>query len=712
MPPPLDREMLKAMKRADLQRICKDYGIKANLKTEALIELLVDTTQAARPAPPQRAPSTRVASRTVANSRLRGSSTSSVIIHDTDEEDNGATDDQFTSGLSAPPSEASTAPAPPPRTRRAKDTQYKLGVGRPTVAGGHGARAVTRTASLSQKGKRGKGSKSVKPTEAAIAEEEEPDPAQMDMPEAGPSGTTHEPPPPEPPVIPLRVSPTHMQDPIELAMLPITLPDTSEQLKAYINDLVAPLQTQVQLLQAELQQRSSQAADLSMLAAQVRSLQTEVDSLRPQAALAPQLQVEVKQLKHVVALLTQASAGMGSGPSEKSLGKARASDEGSSGTTIGVASSHMTPVVPQGVFPSLPHSLLGKRQRDLDDSHLTDIVEAGEEDNYGQDDLERRVVRSPKKRLKLSDQEQRPSEPPSGEAAGGAPANLDGDGGAAPGAAFTIFQGPEEPLESYVDPPPPTTHLSDLFPFDPDSGQITPPNASGPIPRPLGADENAPNQLPNTFNFSFNTSLFHPVTSTPFGMDLPPFTYPEPPASPSPAAPSGGFVERAGGRIERNDLFHPLRRPSQAPSQAHTPARPQSAASRPASRAAPAGPSQLQAQRASPAAGSTGTINPSALMAAPELPAVPEAPEDGPSVPSVAMANGSDIHGFPKRTVSSTEVGMQLGMSSTLPLPPETPGGPVRRTMYGTELDSDTRFGDFGVEGVASGFWAGLARRT
>jgi hypothetical protein len=30
----------------------------------------------------------------------------------------------------------------------------------------------------------------------------------------------------------------------------------------------------------------------------------------------------------------------------------------------------------------------------------------------------------------------------------------------------------------------------------------------------------------------------------------------------------------------------------------------------------------------------------------------------------------------------------------------------MKKTMYGTELDGDTRFGDFGVEGVASGFWA------
>lgn len=32
---------------------------------------------------------------------------------------------------------------------------------------------------------------------------------------------------------------------------------------------------------------------------------------------------------------------------------------------------------------------------------------------------------------------------------------------------------------------------------------------------------------------------------------------------------------------------------------------------------------------------------------------------------------------------------------------------PAKRTMYGTELEGDTRFGDFGVEGVASGFWTG-----
>ncbi|KAI0762847.1 hypothetical protein C8Q74DRAFT_1450957 [Fomes fomentarius] len=678
MPPPLDREMLKSMKRADLQRICKDYGIKANLKTEALIDLLVDTTQAARPTPPpppQRAPSTRLASRSGTGTRFRGASTSSVIIHDTDEE-SALTEDLGTDVPSAPPSEPEVLAVPPPRTRRAKDTQYKLGVGRPIVAGGSGARSVTRSGSLSQKGKRGKGSKSVKPTEAAIQEEEEPDPMQSDMPEAGPSGITHEPlasAPPHP------AAQTPIPDPLaEAVVMPVHPLDTSAHLKTWITNLVAPLQTQVQMLQAEAQQRSTQAADLTTLAAQVRSLQTEVASLRPLAALVPQLQAEVNHLKQFIAILTQAP---GVAPSEKSLGKARAVDEGSPGTPIGaVQFSHATPTMLQGQgFPGIAPSTLGKRHRDLDDSHVTDVVDVGEEGNHNQEDLEKRVVRPTKKRQKLSAHDDL-------------------------GPSSSVDPGPEEPPEAYIDPPPPTTHLSDLFPFGSDTGQITPPNAvGGAIPRPPGADENASNQFPPNFNFNFNASMFDPVTSTPFDINLPPFTYPEPPASPSPAAPSGGFVERAGGRIERNDLFQPLRRMTPAAL-----SRPQSAVDRATSRT-PVHAGLAQSQ--SPAA-SSATVDPSMLMATPpRLSSVPEAPQE--AEVSVAMANGlsSSFLGLSKRTVSSTEIGMQLGMSSAMPLPPETPGGPMKRTMYGTELEGDTRFGDFGVEGVASGFWAGISRR-
>ncbi len=153
----------------------QDYGIKANLKTEALIDLLIDTTTARpRPTPPmpQRAPSGRRVSRAVPPvSRPRGTSSSSVIIHDSDEEDQ-AFEEQHRRSVAPTISSEPEAPHPPPRTRRAKDTQYRLGVGRPTVVGGSGARAVTRSSSSTTKGKRGKASRSVKPVEAAIQEEE------------------------------------------------------------------------------------------------------------------------------------------------------------------------------------------------------------------------------------------------------------------------------------------------------------------------------------------------------------------------------------------------------------------------------------------------------------------------------------------------------------------------------------------------------------
>lgn len=135
-----------------------------------------------------------------------------------------------------------------------------------------------------------------------------------------------------------------MPDPLaQFALLPIPPPDTSEQLRMYITNLVgvlvvwhrskltnllvkvAPLQTQIQLLQTELQQRPNQVAELNALSTQVRSLQSEVELLRSQAALVPQLRTEVQQLKEMMSFLMQATAGVPPTPSGRSLGKARAS---------------------------------------------------------------------------------------------------------------------------------------------------------------------------------------------------------------------------------------------------------------------------------------------------------------------------------------------------------------------------------------------------
>jgi len=73
-------------------------------------------------------------------------------------------------------------------------------------------------------------------------------------------------------------------------------------------------------------------------------------------------------------------------------------------------------------------------------------------------------------------------------------------------------------------------------------------------------------------------------------------------------------------------------------------------------------------------------------------------PRQSPDLPS---SEPDTING--RQRASSIELGVPPGLVRV----DDTPAAPVRRTMYGTELEGDTRFGDFGVEGVATSFWAG-----
>jgi hypothetical protein len=81
----------------------------------------------------------------------------------------------------------------------------------------------------------------------------------------------------------------------------------------------------------------------------------------------------------------------------------------------------------------------------------------------------------------------------------------------------------------------------------------------------------------------------------------------------------------------------------------------------------------------------------------------------------VAATAGPSSVSSSSRTVvgdgTITPLGVGLPGIVPLPLPPDTPDQPIKRTMYGTELEGDSRFGDFGVEGVAMGFWTGAAPR-
>ena len=137
--------------------------------SESICSHTVHSERAIHPTPTPTIPinarsvSNRVGSRT----RPRLQSNNTVAHHD----DTDATDDGALTPAPEPelaPSPATTT-GPATRTRKSKNTQLRLGVGRPAAAGGAGARPVTKSDSQT-KLKRGKPSKVGRPTEEPIAE--------------------------------------------------------------------------------------------------------------------------------------------------------------------------------------------------------------------------------------------------------------------------------------------------------------------------------------------------------------------------------------------------------------------------------------------------------------------------------------------------------------------------------------------------------------
>jgi len=319
-------------------------------------------------------------------------------------------------------------------------------------------------------------------------------------------------------------------------------------------------------------------------------------------------------------------------------------------------SSSQTENVATTSNPDLPHpgiapTTLGKRHRDSMASDITGVIEEGQEDEFSQEELAKRVVRHTKKRARLSPGSVDQISDTVGEALAASndepqssmmeEEEEEFESAPAPRVpSFTVFSGPEEPPEDYLDPPPPTTHLPEFF------GPPSSLDTSRPARSTANASENH-----NPFTFSFV-----PTTSTPANplYNMPSFPYPEAPQSPSPAGPSiaAGFSRQPGERRPHHDLFQSFIGPR----------RPESAA---------ASGSSLQD---APGA----FINPAALTR-------PSRPPE----------------------VSSNEFAAGLGLGAVKESGAEQAASTAKKTMYGTELDGDTRFGDFGVEGVATGFWSG-----
>ena len=135
--------------------------------------MLLETAKPVEPPRPSgRSSSMRVVSRTPSVPAPRHR-VGSMIVHDTDDEVEDARD--LPDSIEPNDTRAqSRDPAGPSTRRKAKETQYRLGVGRPTAIGGSGPRTITTSSSKPRsRGKRTKLGTSAQPAGDAIQEEDE-----------------------------------------------------------------------------------------------------------------------------------------------------------------------------------------------------------------------------------------------------------------------------------------------------------------------------------------------------------------------------------------------------------------------------------------------------------------------------------------------------------------------------------------------------------
>ncbi|KAK0245839.1 hypothetical protein EDD85DRAFT_35219 [Armillaria nabsnona] len=615
-----DRPALESMKRADLQKLCKEYGVRANLKSEEIIDLLLETRKpnirTANPA--QRTVSTRQSNRIT--ERL-----SSVVIHDLieqDEDRQGTSDTGARNGWkqAEPQPVAPVQPHLPPRTRKAKETQTKLGVGRPVAAGGSGARAVTKSTNITN-GKRGK-SRSVKP-QATIREESEPteqrplngdDPqrqcvcsvltknthvANDEQPTAGPSQP--------------RASSLGQED--------LRQP-TGTTFDQRVADAINPLLRQVQamrkeldqmnILKAEVAQLKAEVATIPPLQSKVDSLSAEVGDLRSRNATPEDLNAEILELRNTVTNVSSA-------PVKSNFNNTSRQPVSSNEHPLSDGTSSLP-------HPGIAPSLLGKRHRDSTMSDVTGVIEEGDEVNLSDSVLARTVIRPNRKRPRTIPQadveREESSEPEISE-----PKTPPNNRHTRSGSLGFHFNGPETP-EEYVDPPPPTNHLPAFYGSSP-----------SPSPRPGTAQNPPENQHP--FNFTFSV----PIPPTPNPTFSMPFAYPEPPQSPTPANHGQINIPEHSNMFQSLGLPPPIIRPR----------------------------SRLQ----------------------------------GVSNPIQSREDSAGLGAFLNQTALGPDTEQDDNPPEPFDADDDDDSPTAKRTMYGTELETDTRFGDFGLEGVASGgFWA------
>ncbi|KAG6846018.1 hypothetical protein H0H87_011066 [Tephrocybe sp. NHM501043] len=634
MAPLPSRKSLESMKRIDLQRLCKEYGVKANLKSEALINLLIDTAK-----PPVLTTPTHRSVPTRRSSRGGPSRISSIVVHDSGDE--GAEKEENSIDVSdpslsdAPGASSGDEPTPPlaTRTRKGKE-QTRLGVGRPVVAGGAGPRAVTRSLSVT-KGKRGKGSRSLKPIETTIVEEEpehhdsEPAPAPLPVPHKAPSQEN-------PPLAREQLSPEASLE--SLATIDKHVADALRPLHEQMKSMRSELEL-MQVLKTEFGKLKTQISEMGNLKEKVESLAATVRDLRRETDEAASVRLGKSPDNDTIVMPSTPKA---QSPSKQTHGGANGF--GMPLPSLDTESRRNPNVVPASPtittrhHPGITASILGKRHRDSTTSEVAVVAGSSRGAQNGTQPF--------RKRAKISTDDEDPvqSGSPHGSLAE-EPQESSGSNYISRSSGFRVFSGLEVSPMELVDPPPPTESLPDFF-ASTSLGSEAPiiPRQGHPSTSTANATEN---QQPFAFSFQ------HAISSTPtHGMFMPSFPYPEPPQSPSPAGSNTiGFLNQH--QAGRSDVFQAFGFP-------------------------PPG------RRASGLRGTSGLA--------------------GGFIDPAALTRTDDE--FDERVARALEAATSTGTGFG-----NGEAAQMKRTMYGTELDGDTRFGDFGVEGVGNnskgGFWAG-----
>ncbi|KIY45450.1 hypothetical protein FISHEDRAFT_76631 [Fistulina hepatica ATCC 64428] len=748
MSPPFDRAELQKLKRTQLQQLCKDCGVKANLKSDALIEELL----AWEGELPDNA-------RKTSKKMLRSTS---IIIHDTDEEDSHDEHNE-------PVIEAQPAPS---RTRKAKETQFRLGVGRPIAAGGNGARVVTRTATQSR-AKRGKASsKAAIPVEPTIEEE----PEQIEQPEqlAKKNGSQGAPPQASSrgsKEADVNKSPNGCQNSDLKGSVP-----GSQDLEPLLAIVLKPFQAQLDTLQrsftsvlaeldnakkaltevetlkrrldevnnelAEMKQQLSRLDDLDSIRQRIDELEVGVRAVSNEVEHIPRDEVafrsaefmsELDTLKrhitdmerrHTTARVPLASLDYIPTTPPRSRQQSNSDNpflvqpkEQSSGSrslfhvsqdAVPAQPRPSTPPVHQ--HPGVTRSLLGKRHRDSVSSAVAGVVDAVQAASLSPEKRARTVLRPRRKKARIGDVDGYQDDSIGMLAAANPHAPLSEDDGEEDVAAV---QGPPQlkPFTVFTDPQDGADRMHVKVNFNAPPSKRLPryygPLASeaGPSRRP-GARQMAENRAQLESQEADNAFLQH--TPAPFDTPFLPAvestpTVPcafdvldkngniEAPSSPTPACDMAPYIE---DDPDRTDVFREFGFPS------------------PSRRAKSSSGDQTPTRKGrglawNPETPAWGGSEPIAVWN--------DKANESPEKELDPAALVADYREYGKR-LTSNDMGRGLGLLNVPPrmTPSEVAaaaGGSIpTRTMYGTELDKDKRFGDFGIDGVASGFWSGGRR--